>query len=112
MEQLVIWASTLGAVAVAVAANSISAIWAEHKNKFTWWLVALILISPLVFITFGLVTAEVGVAVGAGTMDSLLSLSTITIGLIFFREKHKLSTYQYWGLLCISIGIILMQFSH
>jgi multidrug transporter EmrE-like cation transporter len=66
----------------------------------------------LVFITFGLVTARVGVAVGAGTLDSLLSLSTIIVGLLFFKDHKQFSAYQYWGLAFISAGIILMQFSH
>ena len=111
MEHFITWLYIVGALAVALTTNSVSAIWAEHENKFTWWLAAVILLSPFVFITFGLVTAKVGVAVGAGTIDALLTLGTVTIGLLFFKDHKNLRPIHYWGLLSICIGIVLMQFS-
>ena len=50
------------AVVVAVSANSISAIWAKPENRSSIWLLAVILISPLVFIAYGLVTSRIGMA--------------------------------------------------
>lgn len=109
MEELIVWIYVLVAVGVALAANSVSAVWAKQQKRLSWWLLAVILISPFVFITFGLVTEKVGVAVGSGTMDSLLSLGTIAIGLFFFKELKKLSTFQYAGLVCVAVGILLLM---
>lgn len=111
MFELVIWAEVLATVSIALVANSVSAIWAEQDKKLTWWLVAVVLISPLVYITFGLMTAKIGVAIGSGTLDSLLSISTIAVGLVFFKDSKKLSRYQFLGLYCIVVGIICMQLS-
>ena len=74
-------------------------------------LAALVLISPLVFITFGLVTARMGVAIASGTIDALLTVGTVILGLLVFGEWSKLSFYQYMGLLCVFAGIVLMHFS-
>ncbi|MES2087911.1 MAG: hypothetical protein V4467_02870 [Patescibacteria group bacterium] len=110
MEKLQLWIYIIGAVIVALFANSASAIWASKENKFSLWLLLLILISPFVFITFGLVVSKVGVAISSATIDSLLTVTTITVGLIFFNEWSKISPYQYLGIGLVLVGIFLMQF--
>jgi len=105
-----VWLSIILAVAVALAANYISTIWAGKDSRFTIWLLALIVISPLVFITFGLVTSKLGLAMTSGVVDSLLTLSTILVGLFVLREWNTISLYQYIGMACAFLGIILMQF--
>lgn len=107
-----IWAYVIVAVAIAVFTNSISAIWAEQDNRFSWWLLAVVVLAPFVFITFGLVTEKVGVAVAAGTIDSLLTISTVLVGLIFFNEWDELSLWQYIGLVSVLLGVVLLQFEH
>ncbi len=102
--------SILLAVAVAAIANSIAAVWARPSNRFSGWLVLLVVISPIVFITFGLVTTRVGVAVASGTVDALLTVTTIVIGLIAFREWNKISPIQYLGIGLALLGIALMLF--
>ncbi len=110
-SKLVVWSYVIIAVAVAVSANYISSIWASKEDKFTSpWFLALILISPFVFITFGLVTAKLGLAVTSGTVDALLTISTVVVGLFLLREWNALSLYQYIGLTLSVGGIILMQF--
>ena len=99
------------AVAVALSANSLSAIWAKQDSKLSIWLLAVVLISPFVFITYGLVTARIGVAVASGTVDALLTISTIMVGLILFKEWDKLSGFQYAGIALSLAGIVLMIFS-
>lgn len=112
MTKIEIWTYIIIAVLVALGANSISAIWASKASKFNVWLIALLIISPLVFITFGLVTKKLGLALTSGTIDSLLTVSTILVGLIFFKEWKTLSFYQYFGTFFAVLGIILIQFGH
>ena len=110
MKNLSIWIYIIVAVAVALLANSISAIWAQSENKFSIWLIPVLVISPFVFITFGLTTSRLGVAVSSGTVDSLLTISTIAVGLVIFQEWNRLSGLQYLGLLLALSGIFLMVF--
>ncbi|MBI2100070.1 MAG: hypothetical protein HYT48_01885 [Candidatus Vogelbacteria bacterium] len=99
------------AVMVAVSANSISAIWAKQDHKFSLWLLAVILISPLVFITYGLVTSRIGVALASSVIDSLLIVGTIAVGLILFKEWDKILSLQYVGIVFALLGISLILFS-
>src|SRR3989344_9290231 len=111
MSKFQIWLYVISAVIVAVLANSVSAIWASKEDKFTsLWFLLVIIISPLVFITFGLVTSKLGLAVSSGTIDSLLTISTILVGLFIFHEWNNISLYQYIGIVFTVLGIILMQF--
>ncbi len=110
MEKIYIWGLIIFAVGVAVAANTVSAIWAEQPNKiYTWWLPLIFVLSPVVFITFGLVVEKVGVSVGAATLDSALTLCTIFVGLVFFGEWASTSMYKYIGIATTIIGIALMH---
>lgn len=110
MDKLPIWLCVVIAVVVALAANSLSTVWASKDDKFTIWLVLLVLLSPFVFITFGLVTSRLGLALTSGTVDSLLTIGTIIVGLLIFREWDQISVYQYVGITFAVTGIILMQF--
>lgn len=110
MSKLQIWAYTIGAVLIAVLANSISAIWASKEDKFTSiWFLAVLIISPLVFISFGLVTSKLGLSISSATIDSLLTITTILVGLFIFQEWNNISLYQYAGIVLTIIGVILMQ---
>ena len=104
------WLYIIGAVFIALLANSISAVWASKENKFTIWLLPVIIISPIVFITFGLVTSKLGLTISAATIDSLLVISTILVGLFLFHEWNTISLYQYIGISLAAMGIIFMQF--
>ena len=110
MNKFQTWFYVISAVLIALAANSLSAIWASKENKFTIWLLAVIVISPLVFITFGLATSKLGLSVSSATIDSLLTISTILVGLFIFNEWSNVSLYQYIGMALALLGIILMQF--
>ena len=99
------------AVVIAVSANSISAIWARQDNKFSLWLLAVILISPLVFITYGVVTSRIGVALSSTIIDALLIVGTILVGLVLFDEWNKILSLQYVGMAFALVGISLILFS-
>ena len=110
MSKFHIWFYIVAAVLVALAAISISTIWAGKDSKFTVWLFVLVVISPLVFITFGIVTSKLGLAVTSATIDSLLTVSSVLVGLFLFGGWSSLSMFQYIGMSFAVIGIILMQF--
>ena len=110
MDQIYVWIYIFITVGIALTANIISAIWAKQENKFkTRWFLYLLIISPLVFITFGLIVNRLGLAVGSATSDSLLTICTIFSGLIFFREFQKLSNYQFFGIFITICGIVLIK---
>ena len=109
MSKLQVWFYIIGSVLISILANSISAIWASKEDKFTVWFLLMLIISPLVFITFGLVTSKIGLAVSSATVDSLLTLGTILVGLFLFQEWSNISMYQYAGMFLAVAGIVLMQ---
>lgn len=110
MNKLNVWLYVIGAVVVAIVANSISAIWASKEDKFTSiWFLLLLLISPLVFITFGLVTSKAGLTISSATVDSLLTVGTILVGLFVFKELNSVSVYQYIGIFLAITGIVFMH---
>ena len=99
------------AVIVAVSANSISAVWASQTNKFSLWLLAVILISPLVFITYGLVTSRIGLSLASSVIDSMLIVGTVLVGLAVFKEWDKILALQYLGIAVTLVGVCLILFS-
>lgn len=104
------WLLVLGAVALAALADSVSAIWAREDNKLTLPLAFLLILGPLVFMTFGLVTTRVGLAITSGVVNTLLVVTSMGIGLFFFGEWSKLSSLQYLGMAFAVVGIALMLF--
>lgn len=109
MEKLTTWAFIALAVATALTANTIATIWAKSPATYSVWLIALILISPVVFITFGLVTDRTGLLVSSGTIDSLLTITAVLMALIAFREWSSVTTTQLAGIACTITGIGLLH---
>ena len=101
----------LVAVGIAVSANSISAVWAKQENRLSPWLLAVILVSPLVFITYGLVTSKIGVALASSVIDSLMIVGSIIVGLFLFKEWDKIIGLQYLGMGLAVLGVLLIIFS-
>lgn len=99
-------------VIIAASTNSVSAIWAKNfvqgSDKTFLWLMIMLIMSPLVFISFGLVSEKVGLSIAAGTVDAALTISTILIGLFIFGEWNKLSVPQYIGLVMIIVALVLL----
>lgn len=110
MVQLIpVWVWTASCVGIAVLGNSVSAVWAKGKF-FSYWLLALVAISILVFVSFGVVSSRIGLAIGSGTVDSLITITSTTVGLVFFGEWKKLSVLQYLGMLLALTGVFFMLF--
>jgi multidrug transporter EmrE-like cation transporter len=98
------------AVATAALANAVSAKWAKEGGGWSAWFFAMMVLSPLVFISFGLVSSKLGLAIGSGVVDSLITLSTIAIGLLLFHEARGISPLQYLGMALALAGVFLMLF--
>lgn len=105
-----LWFYIIGSVVFAVIGNSVSSIWAKNSNRFSPWLIGILIISPLVFISFGLVTEKIGLAISSSVIDSLLTVSTIIVGLLVFQEWSRISLLQYLGMMLALMGILLMLF--
>lgn len=110
MKHIIWWLQIFGTVAVAALADSVSTLWAKGEDKFSIYLFYIFFLGPLVFISFGLVTAKVGLAITSGLVNSLLVVTSILIGLFLFNEWNKISIIQYIGLVSALIGIVLMLF--
>lgn len=110
MKNAIFWFAIIGAVAIASLTDSVSALWARQPSKFSIYLLYLLILSPCVFIAFGLVTTKVGLAITSGVVNSLLVLSTILVGLFIFGEWSKISMLQYAGMALALCGIVLMLF--
>ncbi len=110
MKTISTWIFIIGAVAIAVLGNTLGTVWAKGDDRLSFWLLGVILVSPLVFITFGLVTSRLGLAVASAVIDTLLTVSTIAVGLVIFREWNKLSPLQYVGMILALAGVFLMVY--
>ena len=103
------WVYVVLAVVVALIANSVSTVWASKESRFNIWLIVLLIISPLVFITFGIVTAKFGLAVTSATIDSILTISSILVGLFLFGGMSNMLPVQWVGITLAVAGIILIH---
>lgn len=110
MRILTWWLLVLGAVALAATADAVSALWARGESKLSMPLAFLFVLGPLVFVTFGLVTTRVGLAITSGVVNTLLVVTSMAIGLFFFGESARLSFAQYLGMAFAVTGIVLMLF--
>ncbi|TSC78799.1 MAG: hypothetical protein G01um101425_958 [Candidatus Peregrinibacteria bacterium Gr01-1014_25] len=105
------WLAIAVAVAVAASANSVAALWAGDKLS-PIYLPLLLILSPLVFVTFGIVTTSKGLSIASGVIDSLLVLTTMFIGLVLFGEWKYITNLQLMGMGMAVIGIVLMLTRH
>ncbi|HZH98434.1 MAG TPA: hypothetical protein VEX38_05640 [Fimbriimonadaceae bacterium] len=97
------------AVGLALLANLTSMLWAIAPAKWGWLAVTLLL-SPLVFLSFGFVASRLGLAVAAATVDALLVVATVVLGLLYFREWERVSAPQGLGVALALCGVALMTF--
>ncbi len=107
----ILWVlAIISSVGLAALADSVSVLWAKGESKLSMYLLFLFLLGPLVFITFGLVTTKSGLAIASGVVNSLLVITSISIGLFVFGEWSRISVSQYIGMGLAIAGIALMLF--
>lgn len=100
----------IGNVALASSADTIATIWARQEKVLSYWLLLLLILSPAVFISFGQIAHKTGLSIASATANTLLVLSTILVGLVFFGEWRSISLMQYVGMTLSILGIVLMLF--
>jgi hypothetical protein len=103
------WFLIAGNVALALTANAVATVWASRGGQINLLFVTLLVVSPIVFLSFGMVSARTGLAVGAAVIDSALTISSILLGLVVFGGWRDLSMAQYGGMALAVAGIMLMQ---
>lgn len=110
------WLYVAITVGVALAANVIATRWAETASvnwSSQWanvWLAPMLVIAPLVFITFGMTADRLGLALGSANVDALLTVATIGVAIIFRNEWNTMSLAQKVGVAAVVIGILMTQF--
>ena len=96
-------------ITVSVLGNYVAAIWAAQPDRiYTLWLPALLIVSPLVFITYGITLSRLGVSIGSATIDSLPTLGTVFVGLFIFKEYNVVTEMQMLGIFSLLCGMLLM----
>lgn len=109
MPNLGVWLVVALNIALAVTANSASTIWATRGMPVAGHFWAVVILSPLIFLSFGYTASKLGLAVASGVIDSLLTVSSVLVGLAFFGEWRAVSASQVWGLALAVTGIVLLH---
>jgi multidrug transporter EmrE-like cation transporter len=86
--------------------DTLGTLWWEKKNLSI--LFGTILLSPLVFLSFGYVGRHFGLAIASSLTNTLIVAGPILVGLIFRQEIRRLSLYQMIGMILLVAGITLL----
>lgn len=101
-----IWVIIVINVVLSTTADTVSTIMWERRS---WQhLVIMVLISPLVFGTFGYVASCFGLSIAASIINSLVVVGPVTVGLVFRSEWKGMHCQVYLGMVCVIIGITLI----
>lgn len=110
ISKYIVWILVIGNVALAVTADTVSTLWAKGEKVNTLWFWLILLLGPAVFLSFGQIAHRTGLAVASSVANTLLVLTSMSVGLIFFNEWRNITTIQYVGMGLAIAGIILMLF--
>ncbi len=106
MPDSFVWCMVLVSVLMSTAADTTSTFfWEQHSTSL---LVAVLVLSPCAFFSFGYVGAKFGLSIASSLTNSLIVLGPILVGLLLRGEWKRVTTFQYAGMLCIIIGITLI----
>lgn len=109
MSSPLLWGLICANLVLAVSANALSTHWAISGMRVSPQLVLVALISPAVFVTFGIVASRMGLAAGSAIIDSLLTVGSVLVGLVIFGEWRALSLMKGAGLLMAITGIAVLN---
>ena len=96
-------------LALAIGANALGTTWAQGGMKPNLAFFALMLVSPLVFLSFGFVASRMGLASASAIIDTLLTVGTVAAGLIWFGEWQDMSLRSGIGLAFALAGIVVLN---
>lgn len=109
MNQTVLWTSICLSVAIGAFTNSIATVWAKGGAQSNYWLAATCICAPFVFISYGIVSRHLGMSIAVGTIDSLLVVTSVMIGMTVFREWRQVTLAQILGIVLSLSGVALMN---
>jgi multidrug transporter EmrE-like cation transporter len=100
------WAAVLACAALSTLADTLGTSWWEQKRL--WMLLAILGLSPLVFLAFGYVGSHFGLAKASSLTNTLVVIGPILVGIIFRGELRQLSAVELAGIVLALAGIILL----
>lgn len=108
MKNLILspWSAVLICAALSTLADTLGTVWWEQKR--TWILLAILGISPLVFLAFGYVGSHFGLAKASSLTNTLVVIGPILVGIFFRGELRQLSFVELVGMALAVTGIVLL----
>ena len=100
------WTAVLVCTLLSTLTDTLGTLWWERKQ--TSLLIATILLSPLVFLTFGYIGSHFGLARASSLTNTLIVAGPILIGITFRHELRQLALPQIIGMGFILVGITLL----
>ena len=100
------WTAVLVCTLLSTLTDTLGTIWWERKQ--TSLLIATILLSPLVFLSFGYIGSHFGLARASSLTNTLIVAGPILIGITFRHELRQLALPQIIGMGFILVGITLL----
>ena len=100
------WTAVLVCTLLSTLTDTLGTLWWERKQ--TSLLIATILLSPLVFLSFGYVGSHFGLARASSLTNTLIVAGPILVGLTFRHELRQLAIPQVFGMGFILVGITLL----
>jgi len=102
------WAAVIFCALLSTLTDTMGTLWWEKKD--TSILLGTIVLSPLVFLSFGYVGRHFGLAVASSLTNSLIVAGPILVGLILRQEIRRLSLFQMIGMTLLIAGITLLAY--
>ena len=100
------WTAVLVCTLLSTLTDTLGTLWWERKQ--TSLLIATILLSPFVFLSFGYVGSHFGLARASSLTNTLIVAGPILVGLTFRHELRQLAIPQVFGMGFILVGITLL----
>ena len=100
------WPAVLACAALSTLTDTLGTVWWEQKK--TWMLLAILALSPLVFLAFGYVGSHFGLAKASSLTNTLVVIGPILVGILFRGELRQLSAVEVAGMALAVAGIVLL----
>ena len=100
------WAAVLLCALLSTLTDTLGTLWWEKKDLSI--LLGTVLLSPLVFLSFGYVGRHFGLAMASSLTNTLIVVGPILVGLILRQEIRRLTMPQMIGMALLVAGITLL----
>ena len=100
------WSAVVLCAALSTIADTLGTVWWEKKEN--WQLAAILLLAPVVFLSFGYVGSHFGLAKASSLTNTLIVIGPILVGILFRGELRQLSGIEIFGMTLSVLGIALL----